>query len=139
MHPVLVSRDSNQMQYQSGLLYQDTLTRVFSNWCHCLAQLTCQQVWLYRFMFPTVRTSSCTYSYDLGLIGGAMLGISQTFNITSNATKQAIVGAAKLGAFFGTFLGGVLMLRYGRRLAIAAEAVFFVLGPVIMATAVGPG
>lgn len=68
-----------------------------------------------------------------------MLGISQAFNITSNNTKQAIVGAAKLGAFFGTFLGGVLMLRYGRRLAIASEAGFFVLGPLLMAVATGPG
>jgi len=43
------------------------------------------------------------------------------------------------GAFFGTFLGGALMLRYGRRKAIAAQALFFSLGPVIMALANGPG
>eukprot|EP00878_Enallax_costatus_P045543 GHUV01054953.1.p1 GENE.GHUV01054953.1~~GHUV01054953.1.p1 ORF type:complete len:268 (+),score=74.92 GHUV01054953.1:649-1452(+) len=79
------------------------------------------------------------FGYDLGLIGGAMLGISQAFNITSNSTKQAIVGAAKLGAFFGTFIGGVLMLRYGRRVAIACEAGFFVLGPLLMAVSTGPG
>ena len=68
-----------------------------------------------------------------------MLGISKTFSITSDSTKEAIVGAAKFGAFFGTFIGGALMLRYGRRIAIALEAVFFVLGPVIMAAAAGPG
>jgi MFS family permease len=76
--------------------------------------------------------------YDLGLIGGAMLGISQAFSITSVSTKEAIVGAAKLGACFGTFLGGALMLRYGRRRAIAAESVFFVAGPLVMAAATGP-
>jgi hypothetical protein len=42
------------------------------------------------------------------------------------------------GAFFGTFLGGALMLRYGRRRAIAAQGVFFCLGPVLMAAAPGP-
>ncbi|KAF6262111.1 major facilitator superfamily domain-containing protein [Scenedesmus sp. NREL 46B-D3] len=68
-----------------------------------------------------------------------MLGISQAFNITSVRTKEAIVGAAKLGACFGTFLGGALMLRYGRRRAIAAQSVFFVAGPLVMAAATGPG
>lgn len=77
--------------------------------------------------------------YDLGLIGGAMLEISKTFNITNDTTKEAIVGAAKLGAFVGTFLGGALMLRYGRRNAIALQALFFTLGPVMMAGSTGPG
>jgi MFS family permease len=75
--------------------------------------------------------------YDLGLIGGAMLGISDAFHI-SNAMKEAIVGAAKLGAFFGTFIGGVCMLRYGRRKAISLQAAFFVAGPALMAAAPGP-
>eukprot|EP00775_Hariotina_reticulata_P006601 gene6601-6829_t len=79
------------------------------------------------------------FGYDLGLIGGAMLGISEAFNITSTLTKEAIVGSAKLGAFFGTFIGGVLMLRYGRRAAISAQSFFFVIGPFIMALATGPG
>lgn len=67
-----------------------------------------------------------------------MLGISQAFGITSNATKEAIVGAAKLGACCGTWLGGLLMLRYGRRFAIAFESGFFVAGPLIMAASSGP-
>jgi MFS family permease len=43
------------------------------------------------------------------------------------------------GAFFGTFLGGALMLRHGRRVAIAAQAAFFAGGPILMAAARGPG
>ena len=43
------------------------------------------------------------------------------------------MGAAKLGAFGGTFLGGALMLHYGRRLAIGLDGAFFVLGPLVMA------
>eukprot|EP00879_Flechtneria_rotunda_P018505 GHRR01019417.1.p1 GENE.GHRR01019417.1~~GHRR01019417.1.p1 ORF type:complete len:197 (+),score=47.52 GHRR01019417.1:721-1311(+) len=87
----------------------------------------------------SVATACCFCRYDLGLIGGAMLGISQAFNITNNSTKETIVGAAKFGAFFGTFIGGVLMLRYGRRFALAFEALFFVTGPIVMAAANGPG
>jgi MFS family permease len=67
-----------------------------------------------------------------------MLGISDAFHI-SDTTKEAIVGAAKLGAFFGTFIGGVCMLRWGRRKAISLHAAFFVAGPALMAAAPGPG
>lgn len=88
---------------------------------------------------PRAPPPNTQHSYDLGLIGGAMLGISDTFAITSTVTKEAIVGAAKLGAFSGTYLGGALMLRYGRRIAIVANAGFFTLGPLIMAMAGGPG
>jgi MFS family permease len=47
------------------------------------------------------------------------------------------VGAAKLGACFGAFLGGALMLHYGRRIAITIDSVLFMLGPIVMATAAG--
>jgi MFS family permease len=83
----------------------------------------------------TPYTDGCRY--DLGLIGGAILGITNAFHI-NDATKEAIVGAAKLGAFFGTFIGGVCMLRYGRRKAISLQAAFFVAGPALMAAAPGP-
>ena len=43
------------------------------------------------------------------------------------------MGATKVGAVFGTFLGGALMVHYGRRIAIALDSVFFVLGPLVMA------
>jgi len=43
------------------------------------------------------------------------------------------VGATKVGAVFGTFLGGALMVHYGRRVAIALDSVFFMAGPLVMA------
>ncbi len=49
----------------------------------------------------------------------------------------SIVGAAKLGACFGAFLGGALMLHYGRRIAITIDSLLFMLGPIIMASSTG--
>ncbi|CAL5219691.1 g1578 [Coccomyxa viridis] len=74
------------------------------------------------------------YGYDLALISGALSEIRDHFNL-SEALEEAIVGAAKIGAFFGTFLGGALMLHYGRRIAIALNSVFYTLGPLTMALA----
>ena len=50
-------------------------------------------------------------------------------------TEEIIVGMAKLGAVFGTFLGGALMQQCGRKKAIAWNSVFFIAGPVVMAAA----
>ena len=47
------------------------------------------------------------------------------------------MSAAKFGAFFGTFIGGAAMLRYGRRKAIALDSLFFMIGPLIMAASMG--
>ena len=77
--------------------------------------------------------------YDLGLIGGALLGIRADLDLHGAAAESWIVGAFKLGAFFGTFFGGAAMLRYGRIRAIAANSVFTTLGPVIMAVSSNTG
>lgn len=78
--------------------------------------------------------SSFLFGYDLGLIGGALLRIKAYLNI-SDAVIEVIVGAAKLGAVLGTFIGGACMQYYGRRPSIALDSIFFILGPVIMALA----
>lgn len=78
----------------------------------------------------------CLAGYDLGLIGGALLNIRDAFGIGDWAA-EAIVGAAKFGAFFGTFLGGAAMLRYGRRKTIALDSLFFIAGPLVMAASMG--
>lgn len=70
--------------------------------------------------------------YDLGLIGGAILSIHDELH-TSQTMEEFVVGSAKLGAVLGTFLGGGLMVCYGRRATIAMDSFFFVLGPITMA------
>lgn len=70
--------------------------------------------------------------YDLGLISGALAPIRADLHPSDVAT-EVMVGAAKFGAIFGTFLGGAFMLYYGRRLAIGFDSIFFFVGPLIMA------
>lgn len=71
-------------------------------------------------------------SYDLGLIGGALFNIRDEFRL-SQFQEEWVVGSAKVGAFFGTFLGGAMMLHYGRRKTIAIDSLFYMAGPIIMA------
>ncbi len=68
----------------------------------------------------------------------AILCIPMCVCVCMCVLQETIVGALKFGAFVGTFIGGALMLRYGRRPAIAATSVTGVLGPVIMAASEGP-
>ncbi|KAL3163007.1 hypothetical protein ABBQ32_009439 [Trebouxia sp. C0010 RCD-2024] len=72
------------------------------------------------------------YGYDLGLIGGALFNIRDEFHLSKTA-EEWVVGLAKVGAFFGTFLGGAMMLHYGRRKTIAIDSIFYMAGPVVMA------
>lgn len=81
-------------------------------------------------------TTAVWCRYDLGLIGGALLSMREEMHF-GEGVVEVIVAAAKIGAFFGTFLGGGLMLYYGRRTTIALDSVFFMLGPIIMASASG--
>lgn len=71
--------------------------------------------------------------YDLGLIGGALSAMREELKLTGSLSTEVIVGAAKVGAIFGTFLGAAFMLRYGRRSAIAVNGLAFTMGPLIMA------
>ena len=104
----------------------------------CTSAATAVQSATYMsLLFPLALGKwNCTCRYDLGLIGGALLSIRDEFTISEPAV-ELVVAAAKIGAFFGTFFGGGLMVYYGRRTTIALDSVFFMLGPVTMASASG--
>lgn len=81
---------------------------------------------------PCLSWALYACSYDLGLIGGALFNIRDEFHL-SKAGEEWVVGSAKIGAFFGTFLGGAMMLHYGRRKTIAIDSLFYMAGPIVMA------
>eukprot|EP00798_Chlamydomonas_sp_ICE-L_P018279 gene18279-24735_t len=81
----------------------------------------------------------------VGLIGGCSRGheVSHALDVALRCLMGTTARAwwwagGKLGAFFGTFFGGALMLRYGRRRAIAATCIATVCGPLIMSLSLGP-
>jgi|AntAceMinimDraft_1070359.scaffolds.fasta_scaffold05211_4 MFS family permease len=76
------------------------------------------------------------FGYDLGLIAGALMYMETDLSL-GEGTEELIVGMAKLGAVFGTFIGGALMQQVGRKRTIAWNSVFFIVGPVVMAAAPG--
>ena len=56
------------------------------------------------------------FGYDLGLIAGALLYMDTDEDLhLTTASSEVIVGMAKLGAVFGTFIGGALMVDVGGR------------------------
>jgi len=67
-----------------------------------------------------------------------LLGIKEALD-PNTLGVSCIVGAFKLGAFFGCFFGGAAMLRYGRIKAMAINGLFTTLGPIIMALSSGVG
>ena len=74
------------------------------------------------------------FGYDLALIGGALLYIEDDLGIGEDQV-EIIVAGTKIGAVFGTFLGGWLMQQFGRRVALTTVTAFFILGPITMAVA----
>lgn len=65
-----------------------------------------------------------------------MLAIREDLH-TRTGIEELIVAAAKLGAVAGTFLGGALMLHWGRRRALLADSLLFAVGPLVMALSPG--
>ena len=71
------------------------------------------------------------FGYDLGLIGGATIGIQNELKLTE-FEMEAVVAMCKIGAMFGVFIGSILMDIYGRRLAMGIIGAFYFVGPFIM-------
>jgi MFS family permease len=78
------------------------------------------------------------FGYDLAVIGGAIPFMQPELGL-SEGEVELVVSAAKFGAVLATPLAGYVMLRYGRRPALALSAAAFCAGPGIMAVAPGLG
>ncbi len=76
------------------------------------------------------------FGYDTGIISGALLFIEDDFRL-SDTGQQIVVASLLLGAVFGALGGGPLSDRIGRRKAIMAAAVIFIVGSLASAFATG--
>ena len=70
------------------------------------------------------------FGYDLGVFGGASIGIKEALNL-SDVDIEVVIAICKVGAMFGVFIGGVIMDTYGRKMAIANIGIFFLVGPFL--------
>lgn len=92
-----------------------------------------------RFVYVTAGVAALgglLFGYDTGIISGALLFIREDFQLSDTA-QQVVVASLLLGAVFGALGGGPLSVRVGRRKAIMAAAVIFVLGSLASALATG--
>eukprot|EP01025_Chloroclados_australasicus_P008281 TRINITY_DN1289_c2_g2_i1.p1 TRINITY_DN1289_c2_g2~~TRINITY_DN1289_c2_g2_i1.p1 ORF type:complete len:485 (-),score=61.54 TRINITY_DN1289_c2_g2_i1:318-1772(-) len=67
------------------------------------------------------------FGYDLGLIAGALPHLSREFELVGSMS-ESVVSIAKYAGVLGTVVGGVIMLKYGRKKAITYHCLVFVAG-----------
>ena len=76
------------------------------------------------------------FGYDLGAIAGALPSLKKDPKILlTDDTLELAVGGCKLGACLGA-LAGIGLLRFGRCPCFWISGVAYIVGPVIMATAI---
>ncbi|XP_074891856.1 solute carrier family 2, facilitated glucose transporter member 12 isoform X1 [Buteo buteo] len=75
--------------------------------------------------------SGLLMGYELGLISGALLQISSILALSCKE-QEIIVSSLLFGALFASLIGGFLIDRFGRRLAIIIASSLLVLGSLIL-------
>ncbi|XP_004488283.1 probable inositol transporter 2 [Cicer arietinum] len=80
------------------------------------------------------------FGYDTGVISGALLYIRDDFEAVDRQTwlQEAIVSTALAGAIIGASIGGWINDRFGRKKSILIADTLFLIGSVVMASAINP-
>src|SRR5581483_2700098 len=78
------------------------------------------------------------FGYDTGVISGAALFLNKEFPMSTFAL-EVIVSGVLVGAAIGSFVGGRLADRYGRRGLLFVTAVIFAAGAVLCGAAQSVG
>ncbi|XP_075032549.1 solute carrier family 2, facilitated glucose transporter member 10 [Mixophyes fleayi] len=71
------------------------------------------------------------FGYELGIISGALLQLKYEFLLTC-FQQEAMVSSILIGALFASLIGGFLIDRFGRWVAIIASNVLVLLGSLIL-------
>jgi SP family facilitated glucose transporter-like MFS transporter 12 len=79
----------------------------------------------------TAAISGLLVGYELGLISGALLQIRTLLALTCHE-QEMVVSSLLIGAFLASLTGGVLIDRYGRRLAIILSSCLLGLGSLVL-------
>jgi sugar porter (SP) family MFS transporter len=74
------------------------------------------------------------FGYDVGVISGALLQLEEDFEL-SDVQKELVVSIMLVGAIAASLVGGYIVDFFGRRDAIVGNAVFFIVGAIVLATA----
>jgi SP family galactose:H+ symporter-like MFS transporter len=75
------------------------------------------------------------FGYDTGVISGAILFITQQFNLSSGM-QELVVSAVLIGAVIGALVGGPLADRAGRRKVIIWAGIIFIVAAIYTAFAI---
>ncbi|XP_030742711.2 solute carrier family 2, facilitated glucose transporter member 12 [Echinops telfairi] len=79
----------------------------------------------------TAAVSGLLVGYELGIISGALLQIRAELALGCHE-QEMVVSALLIGAFLASLCGGILIDRYGRRLAIILSSCLLGLGSCIL-------
>ncbi|MBZ3888954.1 Solute carrier family 2, facilitated glucose transporter member 12 [Sciurus carolinensis] len=79
----------------------------------------------------TAALSGLLVGYELGLISGALLQIRALLSLTCHE-QEMVVSSLLIGAFLASLIGGVLIDRYGRRIAIILSSCLLGLGSLVL-------
>lgn len=76
------------------------------------------------------------FGYDTAIVNGGLFEMKKSFDISDESWIAGfIVSSAIIGAVFGALGGGVLANTHGRRLALCAGDVAFIVGAAVIAAA----
>ncbi|XP_053447205.1 LOW QUALITY PROTEIN: solute carrier family 2, facilitated glucose transporter member 12 [Nycticebus coucang] len=79
----------------------------------------------------TAAVSGLLVGYELGIISGALLHIKTLLALTCQE-QEMVVSSLLIGAFFASLIGGFLIDRYGRRIAIILSSCLLGLGSLVL-------